>query len=83
MEHAEAYCGFGVGLFVFYFGITKKTYGGITTVCALPVFCFAEGGTLEPTHHQSKDGWVPWPPATLLARSQLLEGTDGPYFGSL
>jgi hypothetical protein len=27
MEHTEAHGGFGIGLFVFYFGITQKTIG--------------------------------------------------------
>ena len=31
--------------------------------------------------HVTKAGRVPWA-ATLLARSQLLEGAGGPYFGS-
>ena len=36
---------------------------------------------VKPTHHQTKAGWAPWA-ATLVARSQLLEGVSGSYFGS-
>ena len=56
-------------------------YGGIAPLCALPAFYFTVSDTPTHTPHQTKAGWVPWA-ATLLARSQLLEGAGGPYFGS-
>ena len=45
--------------------------------------CFAEGGTLAhtPPNHGRVTGRVPRA-ATLLARSELLVGAGGPYFGS-
>ena len=55
-------------------------YGGITPVWSLPIFYFTAGHALAHTPpHQGR--WVPWA-ATVLARSQLLDGAGGPYFGS-
>ena len=57
-----------------------RMYGGITPICSLPAFYFPVGQALA--HTPPNQGRVGAWAATLLARSQLLEGAGGPYFGS-